>query len=274
MGSGNFLKEMAQASAQRAAANNVSFTSHALDQPAFPLQLNGFDLIAEIKDRSPAEGSLANEGESRVERAMNYVSGGAAAISVLTEPTRFDGQIGHLEEVVEAVSVQQIPVMRKDFLVDTGQILEAKAAGASGVLLIAAILSDKQMANMLDCAFDNELFVLLEAFEEIDLERAAHIAQGFKIREQAAKQKFLIGVNTRDLRSLTVDKLRLKRYGPLLPAGVTGVAESGLLIPRDAARVVEWGYQVALVGTALMRADDPGGLISEMLSAGREAVAA
>ncbi len=267
----NFLKEMARESADRAAANNVSFTSHALDQPVFLLQLNGFDLIAEIKNRSPAEGSLANQGESRMERAIKYVTGGAAAISVLTEPTRFDGRIADLEEVVKAVSARQMPVMRKDFLVDTRQILEAKAAGASGVLLIATILNDKQLANMLDCAFDNDLFVLLEAFEEIDLERAAHISRRFKIREQAAKQKFLIGINTRDLRSLAVDKLRLKRYGPLLPVGVTCVAESGLLISRDAARVVEWGYQMALVGTALMRANDPVGLISAMLSAGRAA---
>ena len=270
----NFLKEMALESAERVAANNVSFTSHALDQPAFPLRLSAFDLIAEIKDRSPAEGQLANDDEPRVDRAMKYVDAGAAAISVLTEPNRFDGQLAHLEEVVDAVSVQQIPVMRKDFLVDTVQILEAKAAGASGILLIAAILSDKQLANMLDCAFDNELFVLLEAFEEIDLERAAQVSRRFKIREQAANQKFLIGINTRDLRSLTVDKFRLKRYGPLLPEGVTAVAESGLLIARDAARVVEWGYQMALVGTALMRADDPPGLISEMLSAGREKAAA
>ncbi len=274
MDSGNFLKVMARESAERAAASNVSFTSHALDQPAFPLQLNGFDLIAEIKDRSPAEGPLANEAEPRVARAMKYVSGGAAAISVLTEPRRFDGQLAHLEEVVDAVSAQQIPVMRKDFLVVTTQILEAKAAGASGVLLIAAILSDRQMSNMLDCAFDNELFVLLEAFEEIDLERAAHISQRFKVREQAVKQKFLIGINTRDLRSLAVDKTRLKKYGPLLPDGVTGVAESGLLVARDAARVAGWGYQMALVGTALMRADNPAGLVREMLSAGREELVA
>lgn len=270
----NFLQEMAVQSAERAAASNISFTSHALDQPSFPLQLNGFDLIAEIKDRSPAEGPLATEGDTRVDRAMTYAMGGAAAISVLTEPNRFDGHLSHLEEVVDTVSAKQIPVMRKDFLVDTTQVLEAKAAGASGILLIAAILTDKQMANMLDCAFDNDMFVLLEAFEEIDLERAAHIAQRFKIREQAANQKFLIGINTRDLRSLNVDKLRLKRYGPLLPEGVTGVAESGLLVAHDAQRVVDWGYQMALVGTALMRADDPAELIREMLAAGREKVAA
>jgi indole-3-glycerol phosphate synthase len=270
----NFLTEMARESAERAAASNESFNSHALDRPAFPLQLNGFDLIAEIKDRSPAEGPLAATGESRVNRATKYASSGAAAISVLTEPKRFDGQLAHLEEVVSAVSAQQIPVMRKDFLVDTVQILEAKAAGASGVLLIAAILSDKQLENMLDCAIANDLFVLLEAFEEIDLQRATQASQRGKIRDQAAKQKFLIGVNTRDLRSLAVDKLRLKRYGPLLPDGVTGVAESGLLIPRDAGQVVEWGYEIALVGTALMRAQDPARLIGEMLSAGREQVVA
>ena len=271
---GDFLTEMARESAQRAAACKVSFTAQALDQPAFPLQLDGFDLIAEIKDRSPAEGPLAIPGESRITRAMKYAQGGAAAISVLTEPRRFDGQLAHLEEVVKAVSPQQIPVMRKDFLVDTLQILEAKAAGASGVLLIAAILSDKQMQNMLDCAIDNDLFVLLEAFEEDDLERATKVSQSRRIREQAENQKFLIGVNTRDLRSLNVDQQRLKKYGPLLPDGVTGVAESGLLMPRDAERVVEWGYQVALVGTALMRAHDPAELMREMLVAGRGKVIA
>jgi indole-3-glycerol phosphate synthase len=269
----NFLKEMARESAERAAANKVSFTSHSLDRPVFPLRLNRFDLIAELKDRSPAEGPLANEGESRVDRAMKYASSGAAAISVLTEPKRFDGELAHLVEVVAAVSAVEIPVMRKDFLVDTAQILEGKAAGASGVLLIAAILDDKQLASMLDCAFDNELFVLLEAFEEDDLERATRISQNLKIREQAAKQKFLLGINTRDLKSLEVDRMRLQRYGSRLPEGVTCVAESGLLFAGDAAQVAEWGFQIALVGTALMRAEDPAALIGDMLSAGRDKVA-
>lgn len=271
---GNFLTEMAQESAERAAANKVSFTSHALEKTVFPLRLKGFDLIAEIKDRSPAEGTLASTGESRVERALQYANGGAAAISVLTEPKHFAGQLAHLEEVVDEVSTLGIPVLRKDFLVDTTQILEAKAAGASGVLLIAAILDDKQLADMLHCAFDNELFVLLEAFEEVDLERATRVSQNSRVREQAAQQNFLIGINTRDLKSLEVDKMRLERYGPLLPEGVTSVAESGLLIARDAAQVAEWGYQMALVGTALMRAEDPAGLIGDMLSAGRDQVTA
>jgi indole-3-glycerol phosphate synthase len=271
---GNFLKEMARESAERAAALKSPFASAALDQPAFPLRLQGFDLIAEIKDRSPAEGSLANSEKARVDRAANYVQGGAAAISVLTEPTRFDGELAHLKEVVAAVSAFEVPVMRKDFLVDTAQILEAKDAGASGVLLIAAILDDRQLASMLDCAFEIDLFVLLEAFDETDLERAARVSQTPEIRERAEQQKFLIGVNTRDLRSLQVDKTRLQRYGPLLPEGVTAVAESGLHTASDAARVAEWGYEAALVGTALMRAENSADLIGEMLSAGRDKAAA
>ena len=164
--------------------------------------------------------------------------------------------------------------MRKDFLVDTAQILEAKAAGASGVLLIAAILDDTQLTSMLACAFDNDLFVLLEAFDETDLERSVRVSQETRAREEAQKQKFLIGINTRDLRSLEVDKTRLERYSASLPEGVTTIAESGLHTAADAAQVAEWGYDAALVGTALMRAEKPAELIGEMLSAGRDKVAA
>jgi len=164
--------------------------------------------------------------------------------------------------------------MRKDFLVDTVQILEAKAAGASGILLIAAILSDAELHNMLDCAFDNDLFVLLESFDEVDLERSAFIMQKVKIREQAARNKFLIGVNSRNLQTLALDPLRLKRFGPLLPGGVVCVAESGQHTAEDAADVAAWGYAMALVGTALMRTDDPTTMIDQMLQSGRGVIAA
>lgn len=270
----NFLKEMAQSSDARAAIARTSFSSDELDHPAYPLQLNGFDLFAEIKNRSPAEGELATADINRVERASCYAAGGAAAISVLTEPDRFDGHLDHLEEVVTAVAKYKLPVMRKDFLVDTVQVLEAKAAGASGVLLIAAILGDDELQNMLDCAFDNDLFVLLESFDETDLERSAFFMQKAKIREQAARNKFLIGVNSRNLQTLALDPLRIKRFGPLLPGGVTCVAESGQHTAKDAADVVAWGYEMALVGTALMRADDPTALIGDMLASGRGAVSA
>ena len=270
----SFLKNMAQSSAARVAASKTSFSSDDLDCAAYPLHLNGFDLIAEIKNRSPAEGELASIDSNRADRARHYANGGAAAISVLTEPDRFDGHLGHLKEVVAAVAEHELPVMRKDFLVDTVQVLEAKAAGASGILLIAAILSDDELDNMLDCAFDNDLFVLLESFDETDLERSAFIMQKAKIREQAARNKFLVGVNSRNLQTLALDPLRIKRFGPLLPGGVTCVAESGQHTAEDAAEVAAWGYEMALVGTALMRADDPTALIREMLVSGRGVVSA
>ena len=270
----DFLKVMAQASAARAAALQPIESPNMLDKPAYSLLLQGFDLVAELKNRSPAEGPLATGGENRAERAMQYVHGGAAAISVLTEPSHFDGELVHLQDVVAAVSAQRVPVMRKDFLVDPAQILEAKAAGASGVLLIAAILDDRQLASMLDCAFEHDLFVLLEAFDESDMKRVAGMSQSDRIAEQAANQKFLIGVNTRDLRTLEIDGTRLQQFAPLIPDGVTSVAESGLKTAADAAKVAEWGYDAALVGTALMRADNPGELIGDMLRAGRGRLAA
>ena len=265
----NFLRQMADSSAARAAAVTRTFTSSDLDRSAYPLRLTGFDLIAEIKDRSPAEGELATVDADRQQRAALYVDGGAAAISVLTEPDKFDGALSHLEEVVSVVSSDEVPVMRKDFLVDPVQVLEAKAAGASGVLLIAAMLDDRKLMSMLDCAFEHDLFVLLESFEELDLERSVHLLQRVKYREQAARRKFLVGVNTRDLRTLSVDPVRLKNFGPLLPDGVICVAESGQHSAEDAANVAEWGYDMALVGTALMRATEPAELIRDMLGAGR-----
>ncbi len=265
----DFLGQMAETSAVRAAAAKQTFTSADLDGPVFPLRLAGFDLIAEIKNRSPAEGELAGASGDLKERAVAYAAGGAAAISVLTEPDRFDGALAHLEEVVATVSAQEVPVMRKDFLVDPIQILEAKAAGASGVLLIAAMLDDENLRRLLDCAFDHDLFVLLESFGEPDLERSAQLLQRVKYRDQVARFKFLLGVNTRDLRTLSVDPTRLKRFGPLLPPGVVCVAESGQHTAEDAANAAEWGYDMTLVGSALMRARKPAALISDMLSAGR-----
>ena len=265
----DFLRQMAESSRQRAAAAARAYSGDELDMPVYPLRLGGFDIIAEIKNRSPAEGELAGGAGKRTDRARAYVQGGAAAISVLTEPDRFDGDIAHLSEVVAAVG--DTPVMRKDFLVDPVQILEAKAAGASGVLLIAAMLNDRLLPEMLDCALDHDLFVLLESFDEVDLERSAHLLHRVRYRKQAAKNKLLVGVNTRNLRTLAVDPTRLVRFGPLLPPGVSCVAESGQHTGADAASVASHGYRMSLVGTALMRAEDPAALIGEMLDAGRAA---
>ena len=267
----DFLKTMAASSRARADAVGRRFTDDDLDRPAFPLELSGFDLIAEIKNRSPAEGELSVGAGDHAGRARQYVAGGAAAISVLTEPDRFDGELSHLEAVVDAVAKDAVPVMRKDFLVDPVQVLEAKAAGASGVLLIAAMLDVDGLKTMLDCAFEHDLFVLLESFDDADLELTAQLVEQPQYGQQVERNKLLAGVNTRNLRTLAVDPDRLRRLGPSLPGRTVCVAESGLHTAEDAAAVTGWGYRMALVGTALMRAADPAKLIADMLAAGRAA---
>lgn len=262
----DFLQTMASHSAARAAAVSTSFSSADFDKPIMPLTLGKFDIIAEIKDRSPAEGDLNNRGDSdRHSRAKSYAAGGAAAISVLTEPSRFSGELAHLEEV--AAAVPDTPVMRKDFLVDPVQVLEARKAGASGVLLIATMLTDAKLREMLDVAWEHGLFVLLESFDADDLRRSSRLLNNAAARSKADAGQFLVGVNTRNLRTLEVDAGRLERLVPELP-DARCVAESGLLTAADATRVAEWGYQVALVGTALMRSDDPAVLVSAMRQAG------
>ncbi|MGB5690134.1 MAG: indole-3-glycerol-phosphate synthase [Woeseiaceae bacterium] len=263
----DFLKSMAKSSAARA-AKAPSFSDADFDKPVVPLSLGTFDVIAEIKRRSPADGRLgcqspyseSNGVSHLIYRAKAYAAAGAAAISVLTEPSRFDGELSHLEEVVGAVP--NTPVMRKDFLVEPVQVLEARAAGASGVLLITTMLDDAKLRAMIDCAFEHRMFVLLESFDEEDLKRSARFLGG--------NGQLLIGINTRNLRTLDVDSERLHRLSGLLPQA-TCVAESGLRIAEDAARVAGWGYSMALVGAALMRSDDPGGLITAMREAGAAA---
>lgn len=257
----DFLETMAVSSRARAAAA----------EPAAPrrgqrpvLASDDFGIIAEIKNRSPAEGSLATADAGRVARAQCYAAAGAVAISVLTEPERFDGHLDHLAEVADAVP--GTPVMRKDFLVEAVQIREACAVGASGVLLITAMLDDRELARMLDCAWQNDLFVLLEAFSEADIARAVRLLDEPVHRGKAQDGELLFGVNSRNLRTLEVDPSRLERYAPLLPDGVR-VAESGLKSAADARRMADAGYRLALVGTALMRSADPGALIREMAGA-------
>lgn len=259
----DFLKSMAKSSAARA-ADAPTFTDADFDKPVIPLTLGAFDVIAEIKQRSPAEGNLLKGASDLLpslnERAKAYAAGGAAAISVLTEPSRFDGELAHLEEVASAVP--NTPVMRKDFLVEPVQVLEGRKAGASGVLLITTMLSDAKLREMIDCAWEHGMFVLLESFDEEDLRRSGEFLGG--------AGQLLIGVNTRNLRTLEVDADRLRNLASSLPKA-TCVAESGLLVAEDAARVAGWGYTMALVGTALMRSDNPTVLIKDMREAGAAA---
>lgn len=263
----SFLEAMADGSRAR-----VREARRAMNEPALlaacaeapvpaSLALSGFDLIAEVKRTSPAEGSLA-PGADVEGRAADYAAAGAAAVSVLTEPSRFDGSLEDLRRAARALGAAGIPAMRKDFLVDPWQVLEARACGAGGVLLILAMLDDATAGEMLSAAREQGLFVLLEAFDAADLERAARLAAG--------RSGVLAGVNTRDLRTLAVDPGRLESLAPLLPDGVPAVAESGIATPGDAARAAALGYRLALVGTALMRSPAPADLARDMIAAGRE----
>jgi len=262
----DFLQKMASLSAERAEAARGRYADAAFDKPVLPLALADFDIIAEIKNRSPSEGALTERGRNRLQQAAFYDQGGAVAISVLTEPSRFGGELAHLEEVAAG---SRLPVMRKDFLVDAVQILEARAAGASGTLLIAAMLDDATLASMLDCAFEHSLFVLLEAFDDDDLARCAALLDRSRYAERAAGGQLLVGVNTRNLRTLEVDGARLAQLAPRLPAAAAAVAESGLQSAGDAAAARRLGYRLALVGSALMRSAQPSVLLADMLAAGR-----
>jgi indole-3-glycerol phosphate synthase len=148
-----FLQRMARASLARAEAARRGVPAADLDRPIAPLVLAGFDLIAEIKPRSPAEGRLASGDGDLAGRATAYADAGAAAVSVLTEPSEFGGALSHLETVAAALEHAAVPAMRKDFLVDPWQVVEARAAGASGVLLIAALHDEHGLETLVDRSF-------------------------------------------------------------------------------------------------------------------------
>jgi indole-3-glycerol phosphate synthase len=268
-----FLDSMAESSALRVAAASRRETLAALkvraaDVPAAPpLRLSpaGFDVIAEIKLRSPAAGQLGLQADDWLGRAGLYARGGAAAVSILTEPSRFDGSLRHLELAAAALRPLGVPAMRKDFLVDPYQVAEARAAGAGGVLLIVRMLSPPRLAELLDAAAEHGLFVLLEAFDGGDLATATALLQG---RSQRAPP-VLIGINSRDLQTLQVVQQRFETLAPLLPAGWPGVAESGVASAADARRMQRLGYRLALIGTALMSCADPRDLLCEIFAATR-----
>lgn len=238
--------------------------------PSLRLSSAGFDLIAELKLRSPAVGQLGVAAAWDVAaRVLSYAEAGAAAVSVLTEPSRFDGSMSHLEQAARALSLREapIPAMRKDFLVDPYQVLEARAAGAGGVLVILRMLPRAPLEALIDAALAQGLFVLLESFDELDLELAAALIEA----RSSQRAQLLVGVNCRDLVTLQVVPGRLEMLAASLPIGVARVAESGVSTPEDAARIAAAGYDLALVGSALMRGDDPGALAAAMLRAARAA---
>lgn len=270
------LADMLQSGQRRVAAARERVPEAALraavlgTPPPPPLRLDrhGFDVIAELKLRSPSLGDLSAATIDPVRRLEAYAEGGAAACSILTEPTRFDGDLEHLRLAAEVLQPYGVPALRKDFLVDPYQLLEARAYGASGVLLIVRMVSRDRLVEMLDCAADLGLFVLLEAFDAADLEIAESIA-----RERAGRdEQVLMGLNCRDLETLAIDSRRFARLRGRLPLDWPAVAESGVQTPADAARVASLGYRLALVGTSLMRRTDAADAVRELVEAGRRAL--
>jgi len=279
----DFLQQMAASSHERLQAARRNCSEAALLQKALatvpPPRLAPsparFDLIAELKLRSPALGQLKSSDEDVGGRVTAYAQAGAAAVSVLTEPSRFDGTLTHLEIATKSLAPLGVPAMRKDFIVDPYQVIEARVAGAGGVLVILRMLPRAGIEALLDCARTLGLFVLLEAFDEADIE-ALHDIIGASTERSASQNTagapVLAGLNCRDLATLQIVPKRLVELAPLLPANVPRVAESGVVSPDDAARVAAAGYEYALVGSALMQGGDPHVLAAAMLKAGRERV--
>ncbi len=265
------LDRMAKASRERVRAARAAVPEGRLlaraaeAPPAPPLVLGAFDVIAELKLRSPSAGGLARQGLDRDAQIAAYCDGGAAAISVLTEPDEFGGSLEHLRDAARLAAAHGRPVMRKDFLTDPYQVAEARAAGAGGVLIIVTMLSDADVSALLGAARELGLFALLEAFDADDLERIA------ALEPPSAGPPVLAGLNCRNLRTLDVDFRRFAELAPRLPAGFPAVAESGIEGPDDARSVASNGYRLALVGSALMRAAAPRDAVAGLIAAGREA---
>lgn len=213
------------------------------------------NVIAECKRRSPSKGVLCEDYDP-VAIAQAYERGGAAAISVLTEPAFFDGALEHLTAVRKAVGV---PLLRKDFVIDDYQLFEARAAGADAILLIVAALDQATLAGLQRRAWDLGLAALVEVHDDQELARA--VDAGARV----------IGVNNRNLRTLQVDVTASHRLAARMPADVTAVSESGLQSRADLEGLAEEGYRAFLIGERFMTASDPETAIAELTCLSRSA---
>jgi indole-3-glycerol phosphate synthase len=219
----------------------------------FQLAISGLDavnVIAECKRRSPSRGVLRADYDP-VAIAKGYEAAGAAAISVLTEPTFFDGSLEHLIAVRAGV---EVPILRKDFIVSEYQLLEARAAGADAVLLIAAALRPVELKVLHDHARRYGLDAVVEVHDEHQL--AIAIDAGARI----------IGVNNRNLRTLEVDVHASERLIAQMPADIVAISESGLKSAEEIRRLRYLGYRAFLIGERLMSSKDPGKELAGLLA--------
>lgn len=209
----------------------------------------GVSLIAELKRRSPSAGEI-RPGADPALIASAYESAGAGALSILTEPEFFGGS---LEDLRAARGACSLPALRKDFIVEPLQIVEARAAGADSVLLIVAALAVAQLKDLVGLSYEWEMPPLVEAHDERELEAALHSGAT------------IIGINQRDLRTFEVDRQLAARLRPLVPEHGIVVAESGISTRADVEALAAAGVDAVLVGESLMRHDDPGHAAAALL---------
>lgn len=252
------LTRQAHARAAAVTGTVAELRARATDAPPvrpFDAALRGdhVRVIAEVKRASPSKGAIA-PGLDAAEQARAYVTGGAAAISVLTEPTRFGGALTDLAAVAEAVTV---PAIRKDFLVHPVQLWEARAAGASAALLIVRSLADDELVRLVDAAAEVGIATLIEVRDLGELDRA--LAVGATV----------IGVNNRNLETLVIDPATAPSLIPCIPAACIAVAESGMRHPDDLQAAAAAGADAVLIGSAISAAADPTGEVRQLASVSR-----
>lgn len=219
--------------------------SHALRRA---LQADGINIIAEFKRRSPSKGVI-RAGADLSQIVRSYEAGGAAAISVLTEHDYFDGSLADLEAVKTCV---ELPALRKDFVFDPYQVFEAAAAGADAVLLIVAVLDDRELEDLRGLIEELGMDALVEVHNSEEMDRAARCG---------AK---LVGINNRDLRTFQVSLETSIQLAPLAPQGTLLVSESGLTSAAELQRLREKGFHGFLIGETLMRAHCPEAALREL----------
>jgi indole-3-glycerol phosphate synthase len=213
------------------------------DVPGFGAALRGDDvkIVAEVKRSSPSRGPINTELDVANQVAA-YEAGGAAAISVLTEPARFGGSN---EDLLRARAAVRIPLLRKDFHVETVQILEAKSLGASAALVIVRAVSPARLKELLSAGIDADIEILVEVRDQNELDLALSLGAE------------LIGVNNRNLETLEIDPETSLRLLPLIPRDVVAIAESGVRSVKDVERLARAGANAVLVGTELSASRNP-----------------